>query len=86
MPTVIAYHEIEDRDHWLASQSGRSSSGLWESSIGRSSTRRIRARVAVIFEGPDLAVLQEVVGSEAAAEAMAYDGVRADTIVLLVEA
>jgi hypothetical protein len=35
---------------------------------------------------PDMAALQAVMQSQAGADAMAYDGVRADTLVLLVEA
>ena len=86
MPTVIAYHEIDDRDHWLASPKRAELFGPLGIEHRTFVDPENPSRVAVIFEVPDLAVLQEVVGSEAAAEAMAYDGVRADTLVLLVEA
>lgn len=35
---------------------------------------------------PDMAAFQAMMESQAGAEAMAYDGVRADTMVLLLEA
>jgi hypothetical protein len=42
-------------------------------------------RVGLIVEVPDISVWQEALKSEAAAEAMKYDGVRPETILGLVE-
>jgi hypothetical protein len=42
-------------------------------------------RVGLIGEVPDLAVFQEFMQSEAAAEAMKDDGVRPETLVVLIE-
>ncbi len=42
-------------------------------------------RVGVIFEVPSRAELEEVLQTEAAAEAMKFDGVRPETILILVE-
>ena len=42
-------------------------------------------RVGLIVEVPDLDAFQEVMASEMAADAMQTDGVRPDTLVMLVE-
>jgi hypothetical protein len=42
-------------------------------------------RVGLIVEIPDLAAFQEVMQSEAAAEAMKYDGVHPETLLILSE-
>jgi hypothetical protein len=41
--------------------------------------------VGLVVEAPDLETFERAMGSEAAAEAMASDGVRPDTLVVLVE-
>jgi hypothetical protein len=43
-------------------------------------------RVGLIVEVPNIAVFQQALGSEVAAEAMKSDGVRPETIVILTEA
>ena len=43
-------------------------------------------RVGLIVEVPSMDAFQEALGSEAAAEAMKFDGVRPETIVILAEA
>lgn len=40
----------------------------------------------MLLEIPDMAAFEELMRSDAAAGAMAHDGVRADTLVVLVEA
>jgi hypothetical protein len=86
MTTVIAYHEIDDKDHWLASPKREElfrPLGIDHRTFVDPENPN---RAAVLFEVPDMAAFQELVGSAAAAEAMAHDGVRADTLVVLVEA
>jgi hypothetical protein len=85
METVIAYHEVEDVDHWLAS----SKRGEFFESHGMSA-RAFRDsagsnRVGVLIETPDLDTLQAALQSEQAAQAMQHDGVRPETILMLVE-
>lgn len=43
-------------------------------------------QVAVLMDVPDMDAVMAVMQSKAAAEAMEYDGVLADTLVILVEA
>ena len=42
-------------------------------------------RTGVLIEVPDMERFQELMASETAREAMAYDGVQEDTLVMLVE-
>ena len=42
-------------------------------------------RVGMIVEIPDFAAFQELMQTDAAAEAMKHDGVHADTLVILAE-
>jgi hypothetical protein len=85
MTTVIAYHEVDDRTHWLASPKRQELFG------SRGITHRTFLdpqnpnRVAVLFEVPDMDAFQTLLRSDEAAEAEKHDGVRPDTIVALVE-
>jgi len=85
MESVIAYHDVEDVDRWLAS----SKRDEFFQAHGMS-TRAFRDpegsnRVGVLIETPDMETLQAALQSEQAAEAMKHDGVRPETILMLVE-
>ena len=43
-------------------------------------------RTGLILDVPDMAAFQEAMESEAAADAMKFDGVRPETLVILAEA
>ena len=87
MPTVFVYHDVEDRDHWLASPKR-------EELLGPLGVTNIRlfvdpanpTRVGGLMDVPDLDALVGAMNTEAAAEAMASDGVVPETLVVLVEA
>ena len=86
MTTIIGYHEIDDSAHWLASPKREeifSTLGITHRTFLDPENPN---RAAVLAEVPDMAAFQAMMQSEAGAEAMAHDGVRADTFVLLVEA
>lgn len=85
METVIAYHEVDDVDHWFASPKR----GEFFGAHGIS-TRAFRDpdgsnRVGVLIETPDMDTLQAALQTDEAAEAMKHDGVRPETILMLVE-
>lgn len=85
MATLIVFHEVDDVDHWLASSKRQEFFGP----LGMSS-RPFRDpdgsnRVGLIVEVPSLEALQEALQTEDAAEAMKHDGVRPETMVMLVE-
>jgi len=87
MPTVIARHDIKDKDHWLASPKRREVFGpLGVTNIRTFVDPQNPTQVAVLMDVADMDVLMEAMKSDALADAMAYDGVLADTLVILVEA
>ena len=86
MPRVIAYHEIDDRDHWLASPKREEFFGPLGISIRTVLDPENPSRAAVLADVPDMAAFQTAMQSQEAADAMAHDGVRADTLIVLVEA
>ena len=87
MPTVIGYHDVKDRDHWLASPKREEFFGpLGVTNIRTFVDPRNPSRVGLMMDVPDLDALVAAMETDAAAEAMAYDGVIAETLVMLVEA
>ena len=87
MPTVIAHHDVKDKDHWLASPKREEFFGpLGVTNIRTFVDPENPTRVAVLMDVADMDVLMAAMQNEAMAEAMAYDGVLADTLVILVEA
>jgi hypothetical protein len=87
MTTVIGYHEVKDREHWLASPKREEFFGpLGVTGIREFVDPQNPTRVAVLMEVPDMDAVMAAMQTEAAAEAMAHDGVLADTLVILVEA
>jgi len=87
MPTVIAHHDVKDKDHWLASPKREEVFGpLGVTNIRTFVDPQNPTRVAVLMDVADMDVVMGAMQNEAMAEAMAYDGVLADTLVILVEA
>ena len=86
MPTVIAYHDVKDTEHWLSSPKR-------EEVFGRLGVTDIRTfvnpqqptKVGVLMEVPDMDALVGVLQSQEGADAMAHDGVVPETVVVLVE-
>jgi hypothetical protein len=87
MPTLIAYHDVEDKDHWLTSPKREEFFGP----LGITNVRTFvdpenATRVGLMMDVPDMDALMAAMETEAAADAMAHDGVRPETLVILVEA
>ena len=85
MPTVIAYHEVDDRDHWLASGKREEFFGPLGITARTFVDPENPSRVALVAEVPDMDAFQAAMQSQEATDAMAHDGVRAETLVVLVE-
>jgi len=86
MPTVIAYHEVKDTKHWLASpMRGKFFGPLGVTGIREFVDPQNPTRVAVLMEVPDLDAVKAAMKTPGAAEAMAHDGVLPTTLVMLVE-
>ena len=87
MPTVIGHHDVKDKDHWLASPKREEFFGpLGVTNIRTFVDPQNPTRVAVLMDVPDMDAVMAAMQTEAAAEAMEYDGVLSDTLVILVEA
>jgi hypothetical protein len=87
MPTVIGYHHVKDTKHWLASPMREKFFGpLGVTGIREFVDPQNPNRVAVLMEVPDMNALKIAMSTPGAAEAMAHDGVLAETLVMLVEA
>jgi hypothetical protein len=86
METLLVTHEVDDVDHWLASPKREELFGPLGMTVRTFRDPQGSNRVGLIVEVPDMAAWQEALQSDAAAEAMKFDGVRPETVLSLVEA
>jgi hypothetical protein len=87
MPTVMAYHDVNDKDHWLASPRREQFFGpLGVTNIRTFVDPENPARVGLVMDIPDMEAVMAAMETEEARDAMAYDGVLPETLVFLVEA
>jgi hypothetical protein len=87
MPTVIGYHDVKDTKHWLASPKREEFFGpLGVTNIRTFVNPQNPTQVAVLMDVADMDAVMSAMETPTAAEAMEYDGVLADTLVMLVEA
>jgi hypothetical protein len=86
MPTVFGYQNVKDKDHWLASPKREEFLGpLGVTNIRTFVDPENPTRVGVLMDVPDMDAVMAAMETEAAADAMAYDGVLPETLVILVE-
>jgi hypothetical protein len=85
MPTMLVTHEVEDVDHWLKSPNREQLFGPLGYTIHTFVDPTDAHRVGLIAEGPGLDVFEEFMKTDAAANAMKEDGVRPDTVRVLLE-
>jgi hypothetical protein len=86
MPTIIAHHTVKDTKHWLASPKRKE---IYEP-LGVTNIRTFvdpqnPTHTAIIADVANLDALIAFNQTQAAAEAMAYDGVLPETLVVLIE-
>jgi hypothetical protein len=87
MPTVIGHHDVRDKEHWLSSPKREEVFGpLGVTNIRTFVDPQNPSHVAVLMDVADMDALMGAMKSEGMAEAMAYDGVLPETLVILVEA
>jgi hypothetical protein len=87
VPTIFGYHHVKDTDHWLASPKREEFFGpLGVSNIRTFVDPENRTRVGVMMDVPDMDALLAAMETQGAADAMEYDGVLPETLVILVEA
>jgi hypothetical protein len=83
--TLMIFHEVDDVDRWLASPKRNELSGPLGATMRTFVDPQKTNRVGILAEIPDMDAFQQFMASDAAAEAMKSDGVRPETIVMLVE-
>ena len=87
MATYLAFHEVDDVEHWLTSPKREEVFGpMGVTNIRTFVNPQNRTQVAVLMDVADLDALMEAMRKDPAmGEAMAYDGVLPETLVILVE-
>jgi hypothetical protein len=85
MPTMLVVHEVEDVDHWLKSPKREEVFGPLGYTARTFVDPTDAHRVGLIVEGPGLDVFEEFMKTDAAADAMRHDGVRPDTVRVLLQ-
>jgi hypothetical protein len=85
MPTYVITHEVDDVEHWLRSPKREEAFGSMGVSVRTFRDPEGSNATAIIAEIPDMEAFQEFMQTDAAAEAMKHDGVRAETLLILAE-
>jgi hypothetical protein len=87
MPTIIGHHNItKGAQHWLTSPKRKELFGpLGVTNIRTFVDPQNPTRVAILMDVPDINALTAAMQSKAAADAMAFDGVVPESLVILVE-
>jgi hypothetical protein len=86
MPTVFAHHDVKDTDHWLASPKREEFFGpLGVTNIRTFVDPENPTRVGILMDVPNMDAVTGAMETDGAAEAMAFDGVLPETLVILVE-
>jgi hypothetical protein len=86
MPTVIAHHDVKDKDHWLASTRREEVFGpLGVTNIRTFVDPQNPSRVAVLMDVADMDKVMAAMQTETMSQAMVHDGVLPETLVILVE-
>jgi hypothetical protein len=85
MATLMVFHEVDDVDHWLRSPQREEVFGPIGVTVRTFVDPEKTNRVGLIIEVPDMDAFRQLMESEAAADAMKFDGVRPETMVQLVE-
>jgi hypothetical protein len=85
MRTLMIFHEVDDVDHWLSSPRRREVFGPLGITARTFVDPEHSNRVGLIVEVASMELYEEAMRSPAAAAAMRYDGVRAETLRVLTE-
>ncbi len=87
MPTIIGHHDVKDQKHWLASPKRQEVFGpLGVTNIRTFIDPQNPKRVAVLMDVADMDALMAAMQKPEMADAMEYDGVVPESLVILVEA
>jgi len=86
MAMYIGVHEVDDVDHWLHSPKRQELFGRMGITGQLFTDTAKSSRVGLILEIPDMEAFQQLLQSQAGADAMKFDGVRPETIVIFEKA
>ncbi len=84
MTTVMIFHEVDDVAHWLGSPKREEVFGPLGISVRTFVDPQGTNRVGLLAEVPDMDAMMAMLESDLGAAAMKFDGVRPETIVMLV--
>jgi hypothetical protein len=84
MTTIIATHEVNDVKHWLASTKREEVFGPMGITLKTFVDPAGSNRVGLVGDIPDMAAFQKFMATQPAADAMKHDGVRPETLRILV--
>jgi hypothetical protein len=86
MPAILGHHDVKYRSHWLASPEREEFFGpLGVTNIRTFVDPHNPNHVALMMDVPDMETFSTAMQTQEGAEAMANDGVLAETLVILVE-
>lgn len=86
MATYLAFHEVDDVNHWLKSPKRQELFGPMGITGQLFTDPTNPKRVGLMLEVPDMDAFQKLLESPAGADAMRFDGVHPETMVILQEA
>jgi hypothetical protein len=85
MTTLVIVHEVDDVEHWRTSTRREEYFGPLGITARTFVDPDDASRVGLIVDCPSLEVFQEALQGHGAEDAMKFDGVRPETIQMLVE-
>lgn len=85
MRTILILYEVDDVDRWLTSPKRREVFGPFGITARTFIDPKQSNRVGLIVEVPSMDLYREAMGSPGALAAMACDGVRPETLLVLTE-
>jgi len=85
MPALLVLHDVDDVDLWLKSPKRQELMGPRGFTIRTFVDPTDSSRVGLVLEGATLGDFEDLLKSDATADAMKHDGVRADTLRVLEE-
>ena len=85
MPTLLVVHDVDDVDHWLSSPRRQEFFGPLGITFRPFRDQQGSNRTGGIVEVPDMAAFEQAMQSAEAADAMKFDGVHPETLLILKE-
>ena len=85
MPKLLVTHEVDDVAHWLSSPKRAEVFGDLVSDLVTYVDPQDPKRVGLSMTVQDMAAFQSMLESPAGADAMKFDGVHPDTLILLIQ-